>query len=130
MRWKLFTRGGKVPVGTLYDSPFVYWSETMIRLIIPALFACAALAGPGVAASKKEQDCAHQAAVVASVQAARLARVSERKVKDAVLAGEVTWPERYNAAIPLFAGEVYKIKMRDLKKVDLGDQWKATCLAN
>lgn len=84
---------------------------------------------PAVAASKKEKDCGHQAAVVLAIQKARLARVSERKVQEAVLAGEVTWPERYNAAIPLFSAEIYKIKMRDLKKIDLGDQWKEACLA-
>ncbi len=83
---------------------------------------------PALAASKKEKDCAHQAAVVAAVQQARLDRVGERKVKETVLAGEVTWPERYNAAIPLFAAEVYKLKMRDLKKADLGAEWKATCM--
>ena len=85
-------------------------------------------AAPAFAASKKEKDCDHQAAVVSAVQQARLDRVKERKVSEVVLAGEVTWPERYNAAIPLFAGEVYKLKMRDLKAADLGAEWKATCM--
>ena len=84
---------------------------------------------PATAASKKETDCGHQAAVASAVQMARLSGVSERKVEATVLAGEVTWPERYNAAIPLFVAEVYKLKKRDLKAVDLGDQWKAACLS-
>lgn len=101
----------------------------MIRLTLAAALTLGAFATPTLAASKK-QDCTHQANVVGAVQAARLARVSERKVADAILAGDVTWPERYNNAIPLFAGEVYKIKMRDLKKTDLRAEWLQTCLAN
>ena len=67
---------------------------------------------------------------MAAVQQARLNRVKERKVTETVLAGEVTWPERYNAAIPLFAGEVYKLKMRDLRNSDQGVAWRALCLEN
>jgi tetrahydromethanopterin S-methyltransferase subunit E len=100
-----------------------------ISAVLAAAFVVASQS-PAGAASKKETDCGHQAAVVSAVQQARLARVSERKVEATVLAGEVTWPERYNAAIPLFAAEVYKLKMRDIKAVDLGAQWKATCLAS
>jgi len=102
----------------------------MIKLTLAAALTLSAAAAPAFAASKKETDCAHQAAVVSAVQAARVARVPERKVKETVLAGEVTWPERYNNAIPLFSAEIYKLKVRDLKKTDLGEEWKATCLAN
>ena len=84
---------------------------------------------PGFAASKKE-ECGYQADIVAAVRQARLDRVSERKVTEAVLAGEVTWPERYNVAIAIFAGEIYKIKMRDLRKTDIAKQWRGACLAN
>ena len=103
----------------------------MIKVVLGAALGAAVLmaSGPAFAASKKAKDCGHQAAVVAAIQKARLERVSERKVKEAVLAGEVTWPERYNAAIPLFSAEIYKLKKSDLKTVDLGAQWKTACLA-
>lgn len=100
----------------------------MIKLVTMAAFALT-VAAPAFAASEKETDCGHQAAVVSAIQQARLDRVAERKVKETVLAGEVTWPERYNKAIPLFSAEIYKIKRGDLKKTDLAVQWKATCLA-
>ncbi|MGB3245269.1 MAG: hypothetical protein WBB25_12085 [Sulfitobacter sp.] len=102
----------------------------MMKTTLAAALAGAVLvtSGPAFAASAKEIDGGHQAAVVAAVQKARLDRVSEQKVKAAVLAGEVTWPENYNAAIPLFSAEIYKLKMRDLKKTDLGAQWKTTCM--
>ena len=104
----------------------------MFKMSLGAVLAGAVLvaSGPAFAESAKETDCGHQAAVVAAVQKARIERVSEKKVKEAVLAGEVTWPERYNAAIPLFSAEVYKIKMRDLKKTDLAAQWKIACLGS
>lgn len=87
-------------------------------------------AAPGFAASKKEQECGYQADIVAAVRQARLDRVSERKVTQTVLAGEVTWPERYNPAIAIFAGEIYKLKMRDLRNTDVAKQWRGACLAN
>ncbi len=82
------------------------------------------------AASAKEKDCGYQADIVAAVQKARLDRVREKDVTEVVLAGEVTWPENYNAAIPIFAGEVYKLKMRDLRNSDQGAAWRKLCLAN
>jgi len=88
------------------------------------------LSSPAFAASKKDKECGYQADIVAAVQKARLDRVSERKVTQTVMAGEVTWPERYNVTIAIFAGEIYKLKMRDLKKTDVGEQWRGACLAN
>lgn len=102
-----------------------------MKYVALALAGALALSAGSVAAdTAKEEDCGHQAAIVAAIQKARMDRVKERKVQEAVLAGEVTWPERYNAAIPLFTGEIYKLKKRDLRKTDLGAQWKAACLAN
>lgn len=106
----------------------------MIKYAVMALAAALMIqTGPAAAAEDKEMDCGYQGAIVAAIQTARMDRVKERKVPEAVLAGKagaVTWPERYNAAIPLFTGEIYKLKMRDLRKTDLGAQWKAACLAN
>lgn len=84
----------------------------------------------GFAASKKEQDCKHQADIVRAVQQARMNRVAERKVTETVLAGEVTWPERFNPAIAIFAGEMYKFKRRDLQGTDQAKAWFELCLAN
>lgn len=95
-----------------------------LALILPPVI------GQADTKTTKEADCAHQAAVVAAIRQARLDRVRERKVREVVLAGDVTWPERYNNAIPIFTSEIYKIKRRDLRKVDLAAQWQAACLAN
>lgn len=89
-----------------------------------------ATAAPGFAASKKEKECGYQADIVAAVRQARLDRVSERNVTNTVLAGEVSWPERYNVTIAIFAGEIYKLKMRELRKTDVAKQWRGACLAN
>ena len=86
-------------------------------------------AGSAEAASKKK-ECGYQRDIVAAVQKARLDRVPERKVTETVLAGEVTWPERYNDTIAIFASEIYKLKRRDLKTTDVGAQWEQVCLTN
>lgn len=87
-----------------------------------------ALSGPALAASAKETSCTHQAAIVAAVQQARLDRVKERAVPQAVQA-QATWPESFNTAIPLVTPWVYQMKMRDVKKNDLAAAWKEMCLA-
>lgn len=84
--------------------------------------------GPSFAATKKETDCAHQAAVVGAVRQARIDRVKERKVPEHV-AASATWPESYNTAIPLVTPWVYEMKMRDVKKQDLAAAWNELCLA-
>jgi len=103
----------------------------MKRVTLTAVVVASLLAPsmPAFAASKKAKDCGHQAAVAGAIQKARLEGVREKKVRETVLAGEVTWPDRYNAAIPLFTAEIYKLKKADLKEVDLGAQWKEACLA-
>lgn len=83
---------------------------------------------PVQAASKKETDCGYQADVVGAVQKARIARVRERKVVDAVEA-VATWPENYNSAIPLVVPWIYEMKMKDVKAKDLSVVWKEMCLA-
>ena len=96
-----------------------------------ALAAAAALlmtSGPSSAASKKETDCGHQAAVVGAVRQARIERVKEREVP-AHVAALATWPESYNTAIPLVTPWVYEMKMRDVKKQDLAAAWNEMCLS-
>jgi hypothetical protein len=87
-------------------------------------------ASPTLAADlSKEADCGYQSDVVAAIQAARLERVKEADLADAVAATNPTWPENYNNAVTVLAGPIYDLKRRDLKKVDLGEQWKEACLA-
>ncbi len=81
------------------------------------------------AAEDKATSCGYQADVVAAVQAARLERVKETNVSEHVLATDPTWPENYNAAIPLVAPWVYEMKRRDVKNQDLAAAWKELCLA-
>ena len=98
----------------------------MIRFaIVAALFATSAYA-----ADPKVESCGYQAQVVAAIQQARLDRVKERDVPKAIAATNPTWPENYNAAIPLIAPWVYEKKMRVVRKNDLAAAWKEVCLAN
>ena len=76
----------------------------------------------------KDADCGYQADVVAAIQKARLERVKEGKVAEHIAATNPEWPERYNAAVTVLAGPIYDLKRRDLKSVDLGQQWKTACL--
>lgn len=101
----------------------------MNKTILAALAAISmAVSGPALAASKKEESCTHQAAVVAAVQQARLNRVKEREVPATVQA-QASWPDDFNTAIPLVTPWVYEMKMRDVKKSDLSAAWKEMCLA-
>ncbi len=89
------------------------------------------LTATGVSAqSKKEQDCGYQADVAGAVQKARLDGVSEKKVRAAIEASNPAWPDRYSNAIPVFAAQIYQIKKRDLKKIDLRAEWMDTCMKN
>ncbi|MEO1107901.1 MAG: hypothetical protein AAFX90_08275 [Pseudomonadota bacterium] len=96
----------------------------MLRIAIAA----AVLATPLAAAETKEQSCQYQADVVAAIQQARLDRVKERDVPQAVADSSPTWPENYNAAVPLITPWVYEQKMRDVRKKDLGAAWLELCL--
>ncbi|MES0861683.1 hypothetical protein ABLN87_04935 [Ruegeria sp. SCPT10] len=96
----------------------------MLRIAIAA----AVLATPLAAAETKEQSCQYQADVVAAIQQARIDRVKERDVPQAVADSSPTWPENYNAAVPLITPWVYEQKMRDVRKKDLGAAWLELCL--
>ena len=98
----------------------------MIRLAI----ALSLLAAPAWAEDSKEVSCGYQAQVVAAIQKARLDRVKERDVPEAIAASNPTWPENYNAAIPLITPWVYEKKMRVVRQNDLSEAWKEVCLAN
>ncbi len=99
----------------------------MIRVLSVVL--SVAVASPAFAATSKAEDCSYQADVVAAVQAARLARVSERKVPAHVAGTAPNWPERYNNVVPLVAPWVYSMKMSEVKAGDLGAAWKEMCLS-
>jgi len=96
----------------------------MIRLVLAA----ALLASPVAAADTKEESCGYQAQVVGAVQQARLDRVKERDVAQAVAETNPTWPENYNNAIPLITPWVYQQKMSVLRKESLSDAWLELCL--
>lgn len=96
----------------------------MLRIAIVA----ALLATPVAAQDTKEKSCKYQADVVAAIQQARLDRVKERDVVQAVADSGPTWPENYNAAIPLITPWVYEQKMRDVRNKDLGAAWLELCL--
>lgn len=93
-----------------------------------AALAAGFLVPPAHAADSKEVSCDYQAQVVAAVQQARKDKVQERDVPDHIAASSPTWPENYNAAIPLIAPWVYQQKMKTIRKDDLSAAWKELCL--
>ena len=86
------------------------------------------IATPALAADSKEASCGYQSDVVAAIQKARLDRVRERNVATHIADGNPTWPENYNAAIPIMTPWVYEQKMRDVRNNDLAAIWKELCL--
>ena len=98
----------------------------MIRFAI----AFSLLASTAMAADSKAESCNYQAQVVSAIQQARLDRVKERDVPKAIANSNPTWPDNYNAAIPLITPWVYEKKMRIIRNNDLSAAWKELCLAN
>lgn len=96
----------------------------MLRFVL----AFSILATPALSQVNKEEDCRFQADVVAAIQKARLDRVRERNVPKAIEDTAPTWPDNYNAAIPIMTPWVYEQKMRDVRNVDLSDVWLELCL--
>ncbi|MEO9648883.1 MAG: hypothetical protein ABJ360_22860 [Roseobacter sp.] len=99
----------------------------MMRMIFVAAFAFCA--GPAFSQTEKEISCGYQADVVGAVQQARLDRVKERNVEKTLLAGDPSWPENFNAAIPLVAPWVYELPIKQVRNNDLGDVWSELCLS-
>lgn len=102
----------------------------MIRIMAASLLVATSLSAPAVAQESKAESCQYQGQVVAAIQKARLDRVKERGVPDAIAKTNPTWPENYNAAIPLITPWVYEQKMRDVRNKDLGAIWNDICLKN
>ncbi len=98
--------------------------------LLPFVLSVSVLATGALAQSEKELDCGYQADVAGAVQQARLDGVSERKVRKAIEDTNPAWPDRYSNAIPVFAGQIYQIKKRDLRNIDLRAEWLNTCLNN
>ncbi|MEP1766239.1 MAG: hypothetical protein ABJJ53_06295 [Sulfitobacter sp.] len=98
----------------------------MIRVL--SVVFCAALAAPVGADTAKEMDCGYQGDVVAAVQAARIARVKEKKVPKYVAEATPDLPEKYSAVVPLVTPWVYGMKMAEVKAADLAGAWKELCL--
>ena len=101
----------------------------MIRFTLFTVFCVFASPTLAVAEISKADDCGYQADVVAAIQVARLNRVKEANLADAIAQTNPAWPDQYNNAIPILGGSIYQIKRRDLKKTDLGVQWKEACLS-
>lgn len=99
----------------------------MIRVLSIAVFGL--MAAPAFAETAKEKDCAYQGDVVAAVQAARVARVKERKVAAHIVDTAPGWPEKYNAVVPLVTPWVYGMKVSELKETDLSASWNELCLS-
>lgn len=96
----------------------------MIRLA----FAATLLATPLLAADSDKESCAHQADIVAAIQQARLDNVAQADVGQTILSNAPTWPENYNAAIPVITPWVYEQKLEDLRDQDLAEIWMEMCL--
>ena len=77
----------------------------------------------------KREFCLHQGAIVGALAQAKLDRVPEGRAGAHVME-KATWPAKYNPAVAIYVGEVYKLKRRDLQSVDLAAQWEQACLAN
>ncbi len=99
----------------------------MIRLTCLAT-AAALMAAPTFAAESKKQSCEYQSQVVAAIQRARIDRVKEREVPAAIAATNPSWPDNYNAAIPLMAPWVYDQKMKVVRNEDMAAAWLELCL--
>ncbi|MEH6739908.1 MAG: hypothetical protein V7695_15380 [Sulfitobacter sp.] len=99
----------------------------MIRVLSIAVLGL--MAAPAFAETAREKDCAYQGDVVAAVQAARVARVKERKVAAHIVDAAPEWPEKYNAVVPLVTPWVYGMKVSELKETDLAAAWKELCLS-
>lgn len=101
----------------------------MTRFALIAALCCLALPAVAEDAISKEADCQFQSDVVTAIQTARLARVKEANLVEAIAETNPEWPDQYNNAVVVLAGPIYDIKRRDLKKVDLGEQWNEACLS-
>lgn len=99
-------------------------------MILPLAVSVTLAATSGSAQTEKELDCGYQADVAGAVQQARLDGVRERKIQSAIEDSNPAWPPRYSKAIPVFAAQVYAIKKRDLRKLNLRSEWLKTCLNN
>lgn len=99
--------------------------------VVLSLALTMALASASHAANvTKEEYCGQTANVVAAIQKARLDRVSERKVRDTILATDPSWPDNYDNAIVQLTPWVYEQKMRDVRNNDLAAAWSQICEAN
>lgn len=95
----------------------------VLALLVPAT---------GHAAEKKEVSCAYQGRVMSAVQKARMNRVPKAQAA-AHVASDAAWPENYSNAIPRLVDFVYGLSGKDWRasrKVDMGKQLEAQCLAN
>lgn len=103
----------------------------MMRLTAVALILGVGLAqaGPAEASTQKREFCTIQGDIVAALSQAKLDRVPEKKAAAHVTKG-ATWPSKYNAAVPIYVGEVYKLKRKVLRETDMAANWRNACMEN
>ena len=102
----------------------------MLRAVVLAMgLTGAAISAADAQVANKKEFCRAQGQIVGALGQAKLDRIPERRAAAHVLEN-ATWPDKYNPAVPIYVGEVYKLKRRDLKSVDLAAQWEEACLAN
>ena len=106
-----------------------------MRFLVLGLSAAIMISAPAWAASKvdtaeKERQCQFQGDLMGAVQQARLDRVKKAKASETVLAANPDWPEGVADALPAIVEYVWGFTRRDLKKVDLAQGAKDTCLEN
>jgi hypothetical protein len=105
-------------------------SHRLVIALVLTLPASVALFVPVAAqADTKDQDCAYQGQVVHAVQQARLQGVKEPDVATYIAGQSPEWPDKYDVVIGLTTPFVYQQKKRDLRKTDLGEMWRVSCLA-
>ena len=98
----------------------------MMRFVLAIV--CAGLCAPAVAETGKEETCQRTGELIGAVQQARLDRVSKRNAVSHVLAENPSWPASYGQALPLMVDQVYGMKRKDLRDIDLAALAEQQCL--
>lgn len=100
----------------------------MLRSVLLSI--CLVLPAAGVLAQSKEETCGLQAEVVSAIQKARLDKMRKGTVVETLMKANPDWPEAMAGAMPGLVDFVYDLRMRDLRKTDLGASSRQQCVDN